>query len=417
MKYIKHFFKNTDPFTLILRIAALLTTVATLVLLTVGICRVNAPVGEYLRDGEATFVRAYTVSDDYEEEEYDDTETRCTVLYLSEDGEVEMNVIYSYEEFEVLDDTPIVGYLYREADGDRILAFPTLATDDMITEAVHDLYADDASVLFGVALSVGLLCIGLWVMGIFRRFFSLYETIWFLSILVLASVFAVIFPEDSCNGVNGIVIMGLYLADTFLNILCELLISKQSKWNFIVSVFVEITEILICVVLAYRFATMATTLLFWLPCDIISFINWNRKPDSENDEITKVRTLKGWQEVLIILGIVAWTIGIGYLLSGLDLATDLFGGNRTLAVIVCYLDACVSAVGVVNGLAILFRFREQWIAWYISAIGEAVINILSGQFVLLILKIGYLTNTTYGYIQWTKYIKAHPEAVEEHSFF
>ena len=415
MKYIKHFFKDTDPFTLLLRIAAVVSTVATLVLLTVGICRVNAPVGDYRFDGTATFVRASTVGG--EEEEYDDTETRCAVAYVSEDGEIEMTVVYTYEEFEALGTEPITGYLYRETDGERVLAFPTEATDAQIAAAVHDLYADDASTLFGIALSVGLLAIGFWVMGIFRKFFSLYETIWFLSILVLASVFAILFPEDSCNGINGIVIMALYLADTFLNILCELLISKQSKWNFIVSVFVEIVEILMCVVLAYRFATMATTLFFWLPCDIISFINWNRKPDSENEEITKVRTLKGWQEVLIILGIIVWTIGIGYLLSGLDLATDLFGGNRTLAVIVCYLDACVSAVGVVNGLAILFRYREQWIAWYISAIGEAVINILSGQFVLLILKIGYLTNTTYGNIKWTKYIKAHPEAVEEHSFF
>ena len=82
------------------------------------------------------------------------------------------------------------------------------------------------------------------------NYFTLYEKIWFFSILILASVFAVIFPEEDVNGVRGSIIMALYLADTFLNILCELLISKQSKWNFIVSVFVEITEILICVVLA-----------------------------------------------------------------------------------------------------------------------------------------------------------------------
>ena len=96
------------------------------------------------------------------------------------------------------------------------------------------------------------------------KYFSLYEKIWFFSILILAVIFAFLFPEEDVNGVNGSLIMGLYLADTFLNILCELLISKQSKWNFIVSVFVEITEILICVVLSYRFATMASTLFFWL---------------------------------------------------------------------------------------------------------------------------------------------------------
>jgi nicotinamide mononucleotide transporter len=32
-------------------------------------------------------------------------------------------------------------------------------------------------------------------------------------------------------------------------------------------------------------------------------------------------------------------------------------------------------------------------------------NIVMGQWVLLVLKLGYFTNTTYGYIKWTKYIK------------
>lgn len=242
-------------------------------------------------------------------------------------------------------------------------------------------------------------------------YFTTYEKIWFLSITILAFVFAFIFPEEEANGVNGVIIMALYLLDTFLNITCELLISKQSKWNFIVSVFVELTEIAICIVLAYRFATMATTLFFWLPIDIISFINWHKHPDKKEDELTEVRTLTGLQEVLVIVGIVLWTIGVGYFLTTLDLGGD-FIKNRTLEIIICYMDACVSAVGIANGIFILFRLREQWIAWYISSILEAAINILSGQWVLLVLKVGYLTNTTYGYIKWTKYIKEHKEKKE-----
>ena len=62
-----------------------------------------------------------------------------------------------------------------------------------------------------------------------------------------------------------------------------------------------------------------------------------------------------------------------------------------------------------HGVARVEPVREQWIAWYICAALEAVINILSGQYVLLILKLGYFTNTTYGYIKWTKYIKSHQE--------
>ena len=265
----------------------------------------------------------------------------------------------------------------------------------------------------GFGMAAVLCAVGVGITAFYGGHFSAYEQIWFIAILVLASVFSVVFPEEETNGVNGLIIMALYLADTLLNILCELLISKQSKWNFIVSVFVEITEIAICVVLSYRFATMASTLFFWLPCDIISFINWHKHPDRAKEELTEVRTLKGWQEAAILAGVAVWTLGVGYFLTTLDFGTDLFNGNETFEVLVCYLDACASAVGVVNGVFILLRLREQWIAWYICSLLEAVMNILAGQYVLLVLKAGYLTNTTYGYIKWTKYIRqsAHEQKI------
>ena len=203
------------------------------------------------------------------------------------------------------------------------------------------------------------------------------------------------------------IITALYLADVVLNIACELLISKQSKWNFIVSLGVEIVEILVCILCAYRFATMAVTLLFWIPCDIISFVLWHRHPDRQQEELTVVKKLTPWQDVLIIAGIVVWTIGVGYLLTLIEVEGGIFANNVMIKNIVCYIDACASAVGIANGLLILFRYREQWIAWYIVSILETVINIIAGQWILLILKVGYLTNTTYGYIKWTKYIKSH----------
>ena len=205
------------------------------------------------------------------------------------------------------------------------------------------------------------------------------------------------------------IITALYLADVVLNIACELLISKQSKWNFIVSLGVEIVEILVCILCAYRFATMAVTLLFWIPCDIVSFVLWHRHPDKQKDELTVVKKLNWWQDILIVLGIAVWTVGVGYLLTLIEVEGGIFANNVMLKNIVCYIDACASAVGIANGLLILFRYREQWIAWYIVAILETVINIIAGQWVLLILKLGYLTNTTYGYIMWTKYIRNHKQ--------
>lgn len=207
--------------------------------------------------------------------------------------------------------------------------------------------------------------------------------------------------------VSVTVLMILYLLDTITNIACELLISKQSKWNFIVSLLVEVIEIVICIVCAYRFATLAVTLLFWIPCDIVSFVVWNKNLDKEDKDLTIVKSLTPLQDVFVILGIIVWTVVIGYLLTFIEVEGGIFANNIVYKNIACYLDACASAVGIANGLFILFRYREQWIAWYICAIIETVINIMAGQYVLLVLKAGYLTNTTYGYIKWTKYIKAH----------
>ena len=200
-----------------------------------------------------------------------------------------------------------------------------------------------------------------------------------------------------------------YLLDVVLNVACELLISKQSKWNFIVSLGVEVVEILVCIFCAYRFATLASTLLFWIPCDIVSFVLWNRHPDQQHEEVTVVKKLTPLQDVLIVFGIIVWTLGVGYGLTFIEVEGGIFGTNVLLKNIACYLDACVSAVGIVNGLLILFRYREQWIAWYISALIETAINIMAGQWILLVLKAGYLTNTTYGYIKWTQYIKQHSD--------
>lgn len=380
---------------------AVLLTLLAVGLFVAAVLRVNAAlsapatltiVGDFIRDAEA--------------EEPDEDAKYAAALYVLEtaDGATyELEVDYTPEEYEALPEDDVVqGWVYT--DGDASFTFDHEPDEKELKSARRSAYAVGEENLFGTSMACLLAAIGLCVMVFFGRHFTNYEQIWFLSILVLAAVFSLLFPEEEANGVNGLVIMALYLLDTFLNILCELLISKQSKWNFIVSVFVEITEIVICVVLMYRFATMATTLFFWLPCDIISFINWHRHPDRREEELTVVRTLKGWQEALIIAGIVVWTVVVGYFLSQLDFLSD-FIQNRTLEVVIAYMDACVSAVGVVNGVFILLRLREQWIAWFIDAILEGVINVLSGQYVLLILKLGYLTNTTYGYIKWTKYIK------------
>ena len=357
--------------------------------------------------GELTYIETTTLARDFEAEDYDEDSTSCDVIFANEEGQLIKT--YTYEEYEELKDESIDAYVYETDEGIKLFFDHKDPNPDVIKGVYRQTMATALMPVFNLANALIILAASVAVMLFYGKFFTAYEKSWFLGIMVLATIFAVLFPEESANGVNGIWIMLLYLLDTFLNILCELLISKQSRYNFLVSVLVEITEIIISIVLMYRFATMTVTLLFWLPIDILSFINWTRHKDDKEEELTVVRRLKGYQEVLVILAIGVWTVVVGYFISGLDIRTDFLGNNKQLETIMIYLDACASAVGIANGLFIFFRLREQWIAWYICALLEAIMNILAGQYVLLVLKLGYFTNTTYGYIKWSRYIGTHKE--------
>ena len=400
---IKFFKANMEP-RKGLRIAeviiSILLCVASIVSIGYGMFQVNADVND------TKFIQSIEMTRDRELEDYSEDNTVCDVTYIS--GDKQLVVSYSYEDYVQLEDDSITAYEYETDNGTKLYFDHQNITDQEIQHSYGQVKANELAPVFNFGIASFILMISVLIMTLFAKQFTTYEKSWFLSIMVLATIISVIFPEESANGVNGIIIMLLYLLDTFLNILCELLISKQSRYNFLVSVFVEIVEIAMCVVLMYRFATMVTTLLFWLPIDIISYINWSRHKDEEESELTVVRKLKGYQEVLVIVGIVVWTIVVGYFISGLDISTDFYN-NQLLETAIIYIDACASAVGIANGLFIFFRLREQWIAWYICAFLEAVINVISGQYVLLVLKLGYFTNTTYGYIKWSKYIQSHSQ--------
>ena len=387
-------------------ILLLLLTAGMLISFGTGLNMINTEPGELRYLDKVEMVRDRSLED------YDEGSTVCDVVYVN--GEDSITVTYTYEEYEELEADTITAYGYQTSDGTRLFFDHENPSLQEVSDTYKLVMGNKLMPLFNLGNALFILLLSVLIVFVFSACFTAYEKIWFVSIMVLATIFAVIFPEESANGVNGIIIMRLYLLDTFLNILCELLISKQSRYNFLVSVLVEITEIAICLVLMYRFATMVTTLFFWLPIDILSYINWTKHLDDDQEELTMVRRLKGWQELLVLAGIAVWTVVVGYFISGLDITTD-FLTNKSLETAVTYIDACASAVGVANGLFIFFRLREQWIAWYACALLEAVINVISGQYVLLILKLGYFTNTTYGYIKWSRYIKSHRE--EQPSLF
>lgn len=228
----------------------------------------------------------------------------------------------------------------------------------------------------------------------FLKSFNKFELIWFFSVIVLLTLAMIFIPDLVFEDNSSTLIVVCSVVSIIANPICELMISKQSRYNFLVSIaFIEITEMIIYMSL-HLYSCALVSLLFWVPIDIVSFFRWKKNTDENNDDITKVKRLNWWQDLLIILGIAAFSFIVGWLLSLIPECED------------SYLDAFVSALGMANGILLLLRYNEQWYAWFAYLIFDAVLWIISGHYIMLITVVAMMINTIYGFVKWIKYIKS-----------
>lgn len=233
----------------------------------------------------------------------------------------------------------------------------------------------------------------------FLKSFTPYQIIYLAAVVLITAACVIFFPDsmlstsDAAGG--GIALVVCSIISVISNPLCELLISKQSKWNFVVDFFlIEIPELVICLAFGW-YAVAVTVVCFWMPIDVISFIRWNKYPDREDENLTQVKRMKPWQSLLVVAGIAVFGFVVGSLLQ-------LIPGSED-----SYLDAFASAVGMANGILLLLRYSEQWIAWLITTVLYLFMDISSGMYVLLITEIAMLVNTVYGMVKWVLYTNKH----------
>ena len=232
----------------------------------------------------------------------------------------------------------------------------------------------------------------------FLKSFTLYQKIFLAAVVLLTAGFVIFFPDQMLEEeyMKSTLLIICSIISVISNPLCELLISKQSKWNFVIDFFlIEIPELVICLYFKW-YAIASTIMLFWMVIDVISFVRWNKYPDQEDENLTVVKRLKPYQSLLVVLAIAAFGIIVGRLLQFVPGASDT------------YLDAFASAVGMANGILLLLRYSEQWIAWLITTVIYLVMDITAGAYILLIGEVAMLVNTIYGMVKWVIYTKKHP---------
>lgn len=229
----------------------------------------------------------------------------------------------------------------------------------------------------------------------FLHSFTPYQIIYLLVVLLLTAAFCIFLPDLMLDDMSSPFVVVCCVISVLANPVCELLISKQSRMNFVVDIiFIEITEFVVC--LHNGWYTIAFfTLVFWIPVDVISFLRWTKHPDAEEQELTVVKRLTPKQDVLAVLAVLAFGFGVGSLIRLIPGASD------------SYLDALSAAFGMANGILLLLRYSEQWYAWFITLVLYTILYAASGSYIMLVTVAAMLVNTVYGFVKWLRYTRSH----------
>lgn len=227
----------------------------------------------------------------------------------------------------------------------------------------------------------------------FLKSFTPYQIIYLVTVFVLTFSFVIFFPELMLDSTEGILVTVCSVITVLANPLCELLVSKQSKLNFVVDFFfIELTYLVISIAMGW-YTLAITVIFFWMPIDVISFLQWKKHPDCEDKNLTQVKRLKPWQSLIMVLAIVIFGLVAGFLIQYIPGSED------------SYLESFASMVGMANGILLLLRYNEQWFAWLITTILYIFMDISAGAYILLITEVAMLVNTIYGFVKWLLYIK------------
>ena len=229
--------------------------------------------------------------------------------------------------------------------------------------------------------------------------FTPYQIIYLAAVFVLTAAFVIFLPDLMLDDTSNVFVLVCSVIATLANPVCELLISKQSRMNFIVDIlFIEIPEAVVCLWNGW-YAILVATLVFWIPIDILSFIRWKKNMDETEEEKTVVRRLPWVYDILIVIGITAFAFLVGTGLNAIPGASE------------SYLDALAAAFGMANGILLMLRLSEQWYAWFITLVLYAILYTVSGSYILLITVAAMFVNTVYGFVKWLVYTKKHGKVV------
>jgi nicotinamide mononucleotide transporter len=172
---------------------------------------------------------------------------------------------------------------------------------------------------------------------------------------------------------------------------------------------------------------MMLNLFYFLPFQFIGFIWWSKHLKNGSKEMVVMKRLSFKEAIFITLGGIVATILFGLALFKLDnwfvtamkrnaSIYNYFDTTFHIPYLGAIFDASTEILQIVAQILMTFAYVEQWIMWIltniITIIMWAVVIIadrtsISWALPTLIMWVGYLVNSTYGYTNWLKGAKVN----------
>ena len=224
------------------------------------------------------------------------------------------------------------------------------------------------------------------------NYFNWYEYL-FLLLFSLAGIAIGIITEELWLGLIALV----------AGIMCEMLLAKRNRANFFFSIINDV----FCGIIAIRQMFVFDIIMnfaFWVPNDTVSIFLWKKNKEKESEMHSNVRKLKWWHFLILYVSLFALAYPISLLL-------ELMGGNEA------YLDALGSLFEITTGLLIMLRFKNHYIIWLTAVLIDSVLYGMVGEWLIVLMNLGYVLIVLYGYLNWERNIKKQKmETLSEKQF-
>ncbi len=215
-----------------------------------------------------------------------------------------------------------------------------------------------------------------------------YEIIMIVIMVSIAGLAVYRALVDPTSTTNPLWLTIVNFISAVCGIICIFFCAKANVSNFI---FGLVNTVVYAIYLLYYkiYGTFCLEVLFYLPMNVASWINWARHRDKKMPEKTMAKQLTMKQRILSVIVVEVTTL-ITYAI--------LLKVGGTVAL----LDALTVAIGLVATVLELYRFAEQYVWWIITDVIAVVMYIVHFDTVYLTKKSIYLIMAVIGLRNWIK---------------